>query len=106
MILSCPKFPLLLPEAPYMKIAAVLIQALFIYVVVCLFVASFKRIPLTDNMGAVKTLGFWGACVLIMFLDMVALGASKAKGPGVVMASAVAGIILCVLTYGLIFGPR
>jgi hypothetical protein len=86
-----------------MKVAGVLIQALFIMVLASLFYKSFRRLPLDDGLATIKTLGFWGLCALVVVLQMIFIGLNKTKGEGLVIATSIASILTCCLAYGLLF---
>lgn len=90
-------------EVPGMKVVSGLIQLLCLVIWGTLIYNSFRKIGLSDGVSTIKTLGFWGLCVVIMSLDMMLLGITRAKGSGVVITANIAGILVCVLAYGLLF---
>lgn len=78
--------------------------ALVGFVVMALFITFRRADHMPDpDMAFLKTLGFWGICVLTMFAFWIFLGLTKIKGQGPVILINLIGSVVCWIIYGLMF---
>jgi len=73
-----------------------------IYFLITAIVVTFRRTD-GDDTAILKTLGFWGVCVVILVLDMVYIGLTNTKKHSSVITVNLIGVAICWVIYGLMF---